>query len=121
MCYTNHALDQFLEGILALEFEPVVRRVGGRSKSQAIANLNVRNHMKWRHRNRGLKDLPILECRMQALNSLCRGTDYNPLNFEFYCSFLEPDNLVQQVDPADLLPELASEEDYEDRARFFLH
>ena len=32
LCQTNHALDQFLEGIL--EFEPRVVRIGGRSQSE---------------------------------------------------------------------------------------
>lgn len=139
MCYTNHALDQFLEGVLALKPKPEVRRVGGRSKSETISSLNVRNHMERRWRNPHLKDLPILECRIQALNNLCRGADYNPLNYELYCSLLDPNNilhksnpdswllqldpesLLDEVDPAHLLTELENRENYEDRARFFLH
>lgn len=35
LCHTNHALDQFLEGIL--KFEPRVVRVGGRSQSEVCA------------------------------------------------------------------------------------
>ena len=34
LCQTNHALDQFLEGIY--EFEPRVVRVGGRSQSESM-------------------------------------------------------------------------------------
>jgi superfamily II DNA or RNA helicase len=34
MCYTNHALDQFLEGVL--KFEPNIVRIGSRSKSKAV-------------------------------------------------------------------------------------
>ena len=39
LCHTNHALDQFLEGILA--FEPRVVRVGGRSQSEALRAYNL--------------------------------------------------------------------------------
>ncbi|RHZ60861.1 hypothetical protein Glove_350g174 [Diversispora epigaea] len=38
-CQTNHALDQFLSGIL--EFEPEVVRLGSRSKSEKIKNLTL--------------------------------------------------------------------------------
>ena len=41
LCQTNHALDQFLEGIL--RFEPRIVRVGGRSKSAALADVNLMN------------------------------------------------------------------------------
>ncbi|KAH8063396.1 Nfx1-type zinc finger-containing protein [Aureococcus anophagefferens] len=41
VCYTNHALDAFLEGVL--EFEPNVIRVGGRSKSEKLADHNLRD------------------------------------------------------------------------------
>jgi hypothetical protein len=40
ICFTNHALDQFLEGIL--EFEGRVVRVGSRSKSEALKDCNLR-------------------------------------------------------------------------------
>ena len=53
MCYTNHALDQFLEGILpmvspGLPISPYTQctkvvRVGGRSKSEQISKLNLKN------------------------------------------------------------------------------
>ena len=48
MCLTNHALDQFLEGILAIfdqeqdkSKKPKIVRVGGRSKSEVIQRLNI--------------------------------------------------------------------------------
>lgn len=54
MCYTNHALDQFLEGILPMvSHTPTaspygkctkVIRVGGRCKSEQISELNLKNH-----------------------------------------------------------------------------
>ncbi|KAK6982966.1 NFX1-type zinc finger-containing protein 1 [Biomphalaria glabrata] len=41
VCYTNHALDQFLEGILEFCSEGIVR-VGGRSSSKLLENYNLR-------------------------------------------------------------------------------
>ncbi len=47
VCYTNHALDQFLEGILEFMKEVLqlretgVVRVGGRSESEVLKNLNL--------------------------------------------------------------------------------
>ena len=40
VCYTNHALDQFLEGII--EFMPDrICRIGSRSKSEILENYNL--------------------------------------------------------------------------------
>ena len=50
MCYTNHALDQFLEGIISHQitqgFEeriPKIARIGGRSQSEEIQKFSLRN------------------------------------------------------------------------------
>nr|XP_034329289.1 NFX1-type zinc finger-containing protein 1-like [Crassostrea gigas] len=40
VCYTNHALDQFLEGILSF-YNGDILRVGGRSSSEALKNYNI--------------------------------------------------------------------------------
>ncbi|GAQ90342.1 NF-X1 zinc finger and helicase domain protein [Klebsormidium nitens] len=40
VCYTNHALDQFLEGLLKAGVQKLVR-VGGRSKCEALAPFNL--------------------------------------------------------------------------------
>ena len=42
LCQTNHALDQFLEGIL--HFEPRVIRIGGRSQSEVLKKHNLTFH-----------------------------------------------------------------------------
>ncbi|KAK7114307.1 NFX1-type zinc finger-containing protein 1-like [Littorina saxatilis] len=42
VCYTNHALDQFLEGILSFCPEGIVR-VGGRSQSTALEQFNLKH------------------------------------------------------------------------------
>lgn len=47
ICYTNHALDQFLEGILKImntrQMNPKIVRVGGRSKSEILSQFNLRD------------------------------------------------------------------------------
>lgn len=40
VCYTNHALDQFLEGML--KFTQKIVRVGGQSRSEVLKNYNLR-------------------------------------------------------------------------------
>jgi len=40
-CYTNHALDQFLEHLIDVGVTKIIR-VGGQSKSQALANHNLK-------------------------------------------------------------------------------
>ena len=48
MCFTNHALDQFLEEILKCHTNQDVKmvRVGGRSKSEVLNQLNLRTMVK---------------------------------------------------------------------------
>eukprot|EP00029_Vermamoeba_vermiformis_P008219 TRINITY_DN3782_c0_g1_i1.p1 TRINITY_DN3782_c0_g1~~TRINITY_DN3782_c0_g1_i1.p1 ORF type:complete len:1656 (-),score=450.40 TRINITY_DN3782_c0_g1_i1:84-5051(-) len=43
VCYTNHALDQFLEGVL--RFEEKIVRIGSRSRSEALKDKNIRKLM----------------------------------------------------------------------------
>jgi Rad3-related DNA helicase len=40
VCYTNHALDQFLEGIL--QYTEKIVRVGGQSKCERLGAYNLR-------------------------------------------------------------------------------
>ena len=40
-CYTNHALDQFLEGLLSRGMKGIVR-IGGRSKSSKLEAMNIK-------------------------------------------------------------------------------
>lgn len=42
VCFTNHALDQFLGGLIDHNLVQVVR-VGGRSKSEKLDNYNLRH------------------------------------------------------------------------------
>ncbi|XP_078608442.1 LOW QUALITY PROTEIN: NFX1-type zinc finger-containing protein 1-like [Branchiostoma floridae x Branchiostoma japonicum] len=54
VCYTNHALDQFLEGIAESYPEGIVR-VGGRSKSEKLERFKLKNI---RHRKREERSVP---------------------------------------------------------------
>lgn len=53
VCYTNHALDQFLEGILQFHRNGIVR-VGGRSESEALKDLNLTTITGRLRRDRGI-------------------------------------------------------------------
>ncbi|KNC53025.1 uncharacterized protein AMSG_09316 [Thecamonas trahens ATCC 50062] len=55
VCFTNHALDQFLEALLAVGMTKIAR-VGARSKSEALQELSLHN-LRLRHNNdRGNRD-----------------------------------------------------------------
>ncbi|XP_060086142.1 NFX1-type zinc finger-containing protein 1-like [Ylistrum balloti] len=68
VCYTNHALDQFIEGICDF-FKGSILRVGGRSTSEAMKKYNL-NSM--RSRIRELREVPdeIHRGRMNARNQM---------------------------------------------------
>ena len=51
VCYTNHALDQFLEGILRFSSTGIVR-VGGRSKCESLESHNLKNLIKEERKER---------------------------------------------------------------------
>ena len=53
MCYTNHALDQFLEGII--EFTQSIVRIGGMSKNAALDQFTLHE---WKNRSKHLKNRP---------------------------------------------------------------
>eukprot|EP00057_Strongylocentrotus_purpuratus_P033906 XP_793224.3 PREDICTED: NFX1-type zinc finger-containing protein 1-like [Strongylocentrotus purpuratus] len=60
VCYTNHALDQFLEGILTFHDSGIVR-VGSRSKSEKLQSFNL-NRMVGR---RGIHDEEYVQRRVR--------------------------------------------------------
>ncbi|XP_003739348.1 NFX1-type zinc finger-containing protein 1, partial [Galendromus occidentalis] len=76
VCYTNHALDQFLEGML--KFTRSLVRIGGRSKSDLLAPVNFENlksesdqrpyltKVEWRQKSESLSQ--IESCRNRLRN-----------------------------------------------------
>lgn len=55
VCYTNHALDQFLEGLVPVTDRIV--RVGGQSKSEVLQAFNLKENRRMRRGRRNLIDL----------------------------------------------------------------
>ena len=55
VCYTNHALDQFLEGIIKF-YKGDILRVGGRSSSEIVKDYNLHN---FRQRFRHAQKVPV--------------------------------------------------------------
>ncbi|CAH1269009.1 ZNFX1 [Branchiostoma lanceolatum] len=66
VCYTNHALDQFLEGITEFCSQGIVR-VGGQSKSEKLEVFQLNNI---RHRKREAKEFPRY-IRTRAYEAKC--------------------------------------------------
>ena len=97
VCYTNHALDQFLEGIIkqkgiTIDKNTQVRRIGGRSKSLLVEEYNintfVRNHLRargifgyWRKKNSKVVQ------KIDALNDLIK-CKFDPAKVKIYASFI---------------------------------
>ncbi|XP_053404550.1 NFX1-type zinc finger-containing protein 1-like isoform X2 [Mercenaria mercenaria] len=68
VCYTNHALDQFLEGIVQF-YKGDVLRIGGRSTSDVLKEYNLYN---FRQRFRHAQKIPvaIFQGRREAKNEM---------------------------------------------------
>ncbi|NXA73722.1 ZNFX1 protein, partial [Thryothorus ludovicianus] len=78
VCYTNHALDQFLEGILSFQSDDIVR-VGGRSNSEALFKYNLKELRRFNYRFDFLDHLSedyqnIMSEMRQAEQKLLEGT-----------------------------------------------
>ena len=84
VCYTNHALDQFLESIIEF-YKGDVLRVGGRSASEKLKDRNISNY---RMKLRAGKELPsqIYRARRDAheeLRSLSESINRTSREIEF--------------------------------------
>ncbi len=92
VCYTNHALDQFLEGLLKSGVDRIVR-VGGRSKSEQLKRFNLadlcQNHQSrtqgWLLQSawKRLKDL------QEKVDSCCRVLFRSDIMLEDIADFLD--------------------------------
>jgi hypothetical protein len=72
VCYTNHALDQFLEGLVKVTNRIV--RVGGQSRSELLESLNLKEKRKLHWGKRNLFDLASdVHDRMSYLMSEIKG------------------------------------------------
>ena len=97
VCYTNHALDQFLEGIIrkvgvTIEKDIKVRRVGGRSKSQLLKEYNINQFVLRRLRAKKIfgfwkkENSKVVE-KLDTLNDLKKRM-FDPDRVRVYASFL---------------------------------
>ena len=100
VCYTNHALDQFLEGIIRqigvnVDVKTKVRRVGGRSKSQLLKQYNINDFVLKYLRSRKIfgfwrrENSRIVE-KLDTLSDL-KKKKFDPSKLSVYTSFLGPD------------------------------
>ncbi len=71
VCYTNHALDQFLHEILKIQgLNPNIVRIGGRSKNEALSECLLREKVQEARSDRSIpKDLfvPFQEARTEMM------------------------------------------------------
>lgn len=76
VCYTNHALDQFLVGLIEAGIDGIVR-VGGSSRCEKLEDYNLRNQEKPNLGRRGFEIrkeiLPKLEDSIALVNCSLTG------------------------------------------------
>ncbi|GFS16024.1 NFX1-type zinc finger-containing protein 1-like [Elysia marginata] len=65
VCYTNHALDQFLEGIMQFCTDGIIR-VGGRSKSSVLEQCNLKNKRKAMKNAKELSSISMEKSRKEC-------------------------------------------------------
>jgi hypothetical protein len=68
VCYTNHALDQFLEGLVPATDRIV--RIGGQSKSKVLEGFNLKEKRRKQKRRRDLFDL--VRCVRYRMSDIMR-------------------------------------------------
>ena len=106
VCYTNHALDQFLEGILAINDIKnrnrkmiTIQRIGSRSKSEKIEQYNVHKAVTIACREKkiyGCSPYAVqkLQSKLQAIEELLQG-EFVPYNLKVYCSILSVETITE--------------------------
>ena len=112
VCYTNHALDQFLEGIIkqidvTVPSKTQVRRIGGRCKSKSLEEYNINIFVRKHLRERGIfgfqrESNKQIKCKLDALDDLLKSR-FDPDKVRAYTSLIGSD--VFSADEFDLSPE----------------
>lgn len=124
VCYTNHALDQFLEGVIRLTTKIV--RVGGQSKSEALKQYNLRgkNQISTRREVRVLnkaqsdikEEMKLLLEKIHEISEIKKNLE-NPigiLKYKHISSSLKTLHKHYIVNDDELLKWLFGEDDYDD-------
>ena len=122
VCYTNHALDQFLEHLIEVGIDKVIR-IGGESKSQVLEGKNLRLATQGEAKTgaekyllgRSYGELEVLERRVKfKLNALHKGRldwatlkphlvqNYSHIYSQFSRKDREGFELVSKIEPFDL-------------------
>ncbi len=99
VCYTNHALDQFLEEIIDLNLpKREITRVGARCKSEKVKKFNLKQKVYAACRERGIffnnpkKRLQMTGKRVEALEEFLKG-NFTSKHCQIYCYFLSQEVL----------------------------
>ena len=106
VCYTNHALDQFLEGLIEIKKHVLpsleIRRLGGRSKSKVVEPYNIKNFFSKVCRDRHIRlysqrKLIKIQRQLAALEDLLNG-EFQPSRrtLELY-SFILSKNIITEL------------------------
>ena len=108
VCYTNHALDQFLEKVLEFLPPKKIIRVGGRSKSEQLKECNLkaftRNLRRSYHHTSREQKIRDIEKEMKECNDIIAKTDSVLLEFQDLEDGMNPrhtDQLYDAVYPDD--------------------
>ena len=99
VCYTNHALDQFLEKVLEFLPSQKIIRVGGRCKSDKLENCNLKKFT-YRYKLRGKReevDEKLLQNdkEMKMSKQQLAKADHQLLEFEDVEQLISPAHLQQ--------------------------
>ncbi|NWW30854.1 ZNFX1 protein, partial [Panurus biarmicus] len=109
VCYTNHALDQFLEGILSFQRNGIVR-IGGRSSSEALHRFTLKELRKLTYRfefpDNLLRDNENIMCEMKKIErKLLEGakqlecTTYGVLHEHYLKPHMAPQHWTSLITP----------------------
>ncbi|CAG8550528.1 6058_t:CDS:10 [Dentiscutata erythropus] len=123
ICFTNHALDQFLENLLKVGIQNIVR-LGSRSKSDIIRGFNLeeicRNRARSKHQGwllaQGYKELEEIQKEAERLQSNLTNGVLDWSDVTLYLKVEYPDHFksFQNPDIPDFLFEGTVEEDDDD-------
>ena len=107
VCYTNHALDQFLEEIIDLNLpKRKIIRVGSRCKSEKVNKFNIKQKVHEVCRERGIfnnarKRLQMTGKKVEALEEFLRG-NFITIHCQLYCCLLSQEILSSLMNLCDI-------------------
>ncbi|CAL1285235.1 unnamed protein product [Larinioides sclopetarius] len=112
ICYTNHALDQFLEGILT--FTKNIVRIGGRGTNESISNFQI-NNLKKNFSNNNMIPCDIVKTiknQMEDLRKLKRSVDETKQSIESSYTSILSEQILEKYIPDHHYNSLKGKESY---------